>query len=227
MIGIIVAVEEELKAVKNLMTGIRQKTIFGNDFFEGMLGDKEVVLSLSGIGKVNAARTTQIIIDRYNVDAIINSGVAGGISNRVKIGDIVVGEKLVQHDFDLTAFGREKGMISQRVGKFIYSDIILVEKAKKELAKDDSIRGIVGTIASGDIFVTEEVMSKKINAKFEADCCEMEGAAIAQVCFLDEVPFIIIRSISDAPNDNNKVDYDNFVESASETSANFVLKILS
>ena len=226
MIGIIVAVTEELEAIKGIMTDVKENKIFENQFYEGNIGKKEVVVSLCGVGKVNAARMTQIMIDKYSPEFIINSGVAGGISDKVKIGDIVIGQRLVQHDFDLTAFGREKGEISNRVGKFINSNDDLVVKAYITLTNDKELNGVIGTIASGDIFVTAPDMSKKINSKFEADCCEMEGAAIAQVCFLDNVPFIVVRSISDAPNDNNKVDYESFVGIASQKVARFVKEFL-
>ena len=226
MIGIIVAVTEELEAIKGIMTDVKENKIFENQFYEGNIGKKEVVVSLCGVGKVNAARMTQIMIDKYSPEFIINSGVAGGISDKVKIGDIVIGQRLVQHDFDLTAFGREKGEISNRVGKFINSNDDLVVKAYITLTNDKELNGVIGTIASGDIFVTAPDMSKKINSKFEADCCEMEGAAIAQVCFLDNVPFIVVRSISDAPNDNNKVDYESFVGVASQKVARFVKEFL-
>ena len=226
MIGIIVAVTEELEAIKEIMTDVKEKSIFESQFYEGKIGKKSVVLSLCGVGKVNAARMTQIMIDNYSPDFIINSGVAGGISDRVKIGDIVIGQRLVQHDFDLTAFGREKGEISGRVGKFINSNDDLVVKAYITLTNDSQLNGVIGTIASGDIFVTAPDMSKKINSKFEADCCEMEGAAIAQVCFLDSVPFIVVRSISDSPNDNNKIDYEEFVGIASKKVARFVEEFL-
>ncbi len=227
MIGIIVAELEELDAIKELMTNTKEVSKFNTKFCIGNINDKETVVALCGVGKVNAARTTQLMIDSFSPEYIINSGVAGGISNRVKIGDLVIGDKLVQHDFDLTAFGREKGTISDAIGKFIYSDIILVEKAKRELQNSSSLNGVVGTIASGDIFVTDTLMSKKINTKFDADCCEMEGAAIAQVCFLDGTPFIVVRSISDTPNEKNKIDFETFVKIASEKVAKFVNKMIS
>ena len=227
MVGIIVAVNEELESLKKVMDSVIEEEYFDNKFYIGEIGKKKCALTICGVGKVNAARSTQIMIDKFSPEFIINSGVAGGISDRVKIGDIVIGQKLVQHDFDLTAFGREKGEISNRVGKYIYSNEDLAVKAYIELSNSKELNGVMGTIASGDIFVTETNMSKKINTKFEADCCEMEGAAIAQVCFLDKVPFVVFRSISDSPNDNNKIDYDKFVGPASEKIAKFVKDFLS
>ena len=219
MFGIIVAIPEELKSIKEIMNDVTAEKKYNTDFYIGKIKNKECVVSICGVGKVNAAKTTQFMIDNYCPDKIINCGVAGGLGNRVKIGDIVIGEKLVQHDFDLTAFGREKGEVSNEVGKFIYSDKSLVEKALKI---SNNIVFVLGTIAPGDIFITDSKMSSKINTKFNADCCEMEGAAVAQTCFLDNVPFLVIRSISDSPSDNNKVDYDTFVGEASQKVASFI-----
>ncbi|MBR3280796.1 MAG: 5'-methylthioadenosine/adenosylhomocysteine nucleosidase [Clostridia bacterium] len=227
MVGIICAEPEELNAIKKHLTGTLVEEKYNNKFYIGDIGNRRFVIVLCGVGKVNAARVTQLLIDNYKPDYIINCGVAGGISEIAKIGDIVVGEKLVQYDFDLTAFGREKGEISDEVGKFIYSDKELVQKAYNVILMDETIKGLVGTIASGDKFITDTVLAKRINEEFGADCCEMEGAAIAQVCFLDKVPFIVIRSISDNPNDNNKVDFDEFLVSASETVAKFVVQFVA
>lgn len=222
MVGIIVAMQEELEAIKKYMKNVSAQIKYENQFFMGEIGKTECILTTCGIGKVNAARTTQILIDNYNPSFIINIGVAGGISDRIRIGDIVIGEKLVQYDFDLTAFGREKGEISDLIGKFIYSDKDLLAKAQKQLLKVNTINAIKGTIASGDRFVTQIDLSRDINKQFGADCVEMEGASIAQVCFLDKVPFIVIRSISDSPNENNKIDFDTFLNIATKNVAEFV-----
>lgn len=226
MIGIIVAEPQELEAVKKYMKNTIVEEKYDLKFHVGDIGNRRFALVLCGMGKVNAARTTQTLIDNYHPDYVINCGVAGGISDVVKIGDIVVGEKLVQYDYDLTAFGRELGEISDKVGKFIHSDKSLVEKAYGVIVRDDSISGIVGTIATADRFVTDPNLSRKISIGFGADCCEMEGAAVAQVCFLDNVPFIVIRSISDVPNNDNKVDFDEFIEMSSENVAKLIVQFV-
>ena len=226
MVGIICAAQEELDAVKDYMKNIIVEEKYDFKFYIGDVGNRRFALTLCGTGKVNAARTTQALIDNYHPDYVINCGVAGGISDVVKIGDIVVGEKLVQYDFDLTAFGREKGEVSDKVKRYIYSDKALIEKAYRVIVRDDSIKGLVGTIATADKFMTSYEEAKKVNEEFGADCCEMEGAAVAQVCFLDNVPFIVIRSISDTPNDNNKIDFDTFIVEASKTVAKFVFEFV-
>lgn len=228
MIGIIVAVEEELNAILSCVKETNVEEKFGMKFYLGKFNssDKECVITLSGVGKVNSARTTQLLIDLFSPEFIMNIGVAGGISDKAKIGDIIIGEKLVQYDFDLTAFGREKGELSGGLGKYMFSDKELTIKAYNILSQDKEINGVLGTIASGDRFVTDKKISREINEEFGADCVEMEGASIAQVCFLCQVPFIVIRSISDSPNDNNKIDYDSFIEMASKNVAKFVSKLV-
>ena len=193
-IGIIVAMEEELEAVLNIMNNIEQKEIYGISVQIGKIEQKEVAVVKSGVGKVNAARVTQILIDKLNLKSIINLGAAGALSPLLNIGDIVIGEKLIQHDFDITAFDHDKGYITG-VGDYIYSDIELIEKFKKAAnnLKEKDYKIKTGIIATGDIFCTDIEMKNKIYSKFDADCVEMEGAAIAQVCYLDNIPFIVIR----------------------------------
>ncbi|MGN1310878.1 MAG: 5'-methylthioadenosine/adenosylhomocysteine nucleosidase [Clostridia bacterium] len=221
-IGIIVATIEELEAVKEIMSELEKETIYDLDFYKGRINSNNYILVKCGVGKVNAARTTQILTDSFSLQYIVNVGVAGGLSSNLQIGDIVIGEKLVQHDFDITAFGHEKGYITD-TGKIFKSDKVLVEKFRK--IKIDDIKIITGTIASGDIFVQDIKMKEKIRAKFNCDCVEMEGAAIGQVCFLNKVPFIVVRSISDIPNGNNYMEYDEFVKLAAKNCAKVIEQI--
>ncbi len=223
-IGIIYAIKEELDASLEYFDKENEYKLFDLTFYECKYKEKECVLVQCGIGKVNAARCTQILIDNIEVDYIINVGVAGGVSKDVKICDVVIGNKLIQHDFDLRPFNYERGYIPN-VGQFINCDEYLIRNAEK--IKIDA-KTHVGVIASGDIFVTEELMGKKINDKFNALCVEMEGASIAQICYLSNIPFLVIRSISDSPKKgNNKMTYDEFVVKSSETVANYMKKILT
>ena len=219
-IGIIFAIEKELSSFKELIKIENKYNIFDLTFYEGKINNILCIFVQCGVGKVNAARTTQILIDNMKVDYIFNVGVAGGIDNSLKIGDIVIASKLVQHDFDVTPFNYQKGQIPN-VGVFIECDEYLIKIAEKCLKNAKK-----GVIASGDIFVTEEWMSKKINKKFNALCVEMEGASIAQVCYLSHIPFLIIRSISDVPNNNNVITYEEFVESSSKKIAKGMNKII-
>ena len=226
-VGIIVAMQEELEEILNIMNNIEEKEIYEISFISGKIEDTEVVLVKSGVGKVNAARTTQILIDKLNVKSVINVGSAGALNPFLNIGDIVIADKLIQHDFDITAFDHDKGYITG-VGDYIYSDIELIEKFKKAAnnLKEKDYKIKTGIIATGDIFCTDIEMKNKIYSKFDADCVEMEGAAIAQVCYLDNIPFIVIRSISDSPNGNNEIDFDKFVELVSKRCANILREFL-
>jgi len=226
--GIIAAMKEEMQEIEKIMTGIESTKINELNFIKGKINNIEVVLVEAGIGKVNAARTTQILIDKFDINAIINVGSAAGANDELDIGDIVIGSKLVQHDFDLTAFGRPKGYISN-VGQFVESDTTLIEKMQKTISKiqNDEFRIKIGTIASGDIFCTDLKMKDKIRDIFNADAIEMEGAAIGQVCKLDKIPFLVIRSISDKPNGNNHITFDQFLEKASKRCAIIIKEFLN
>lgn len=227
-IGIIAAMNEEMQEIKNIMTNISQKNIYNLNFYMGKIENRDCVLVECGIGKVNAARTTQILIDNFDIDFIVNIGTAGAISDDINIKDVVIGQKLVQYDFDLTAFGREKGYITN-VGKFIESDEKLVEKClitMKKLDKSNDFNVYVGTIASADQFCTDRMIADEVYNEFGAICVEMESAAVAQICKLDNVPFVIIRSISDSPNGNNKIDFDEYLKIASKRAAIFLKELV-
>lgn len=219
-LGIIAAMQEEMNEIKKIMNNVQENTIYELKFYEGTINNKNIVLVESGVGKVNAARTTQVLIDNYKIDAIINVGSAGSANKELQIGDIVIGKTLVQHDFDITAFGHPKGYISN-VGEKIKSDENLIKSMEQtiENLQNKEFKIKIGTIASGDIFCTEPKMKEKIRDKFNADAIEMEGAAIAQVCKLDNVPILVIRSISDSPNGNNNITFDQYLETASKRCA--------
>ena len=225
--GIIAAMPEEMQEIQKLMKEILTIEIYGLNFIKGKINNKQVVLVEAGVGKVNAARTTQILIDKFEVDAVINVGSAGASNDELNIGDIVIGKKLVQHDFDITAFGHPKGYISN-AGQYFNSNKQLIEQMENAIQnlEDSDFKILVGTIASGDIFCTETKMKDKIRNKIEADAIEMEGAAIAQVCQLDNVPFIVIRGISDSPNGNNEITFEKYLKKASQRCANIIDKFM-
>lgn len=223
-IAIIAAMDQELAAIKEKFNKIEENSLKDLPYYTGELNGKEYLLIKSGIGKVNAARVTQMLIDKFDIEYIINVGTAGSLNDSLEIGDIVIGENLVQHDFDTTAFGDEKGYITG-TGKIFESDKNLIEKYIKHIsANKQEYNTIIGTIASGDIFCTEKWMKEKIHTKFNADCVEMEGAAIAQICTLNKVPFIVIRSISDKPNGENQIDFNKFIDMASKRCADLIFK---
>ena len=226
--GIIAAMQEEMKEIEKIMQEKECQKIYELHFIKGTINNTVVVLVEAGVGKVNAARTTQVLIDNFQVDAIINVGSAGSANDELDIGDIVIGNKIVQHDFDITAFGHPKGYISN-VGQFIESDEKLIKKMEETISKmkDNEFEIKIGTIATGDIFCTDLKMKEKIRKKFDSDAIEMEGAAIAQVCKLDNIPFLVIRSISDKPNGDNHITFDQFLEKASKRCAKIIKEFLN
>ena len=221
-IGIIVAEIKELEEIKEIMHSIEEIKVYNLTLFKGEINNKKYVLVRSGVGKVNAARVTQILIDKFDIEYIINTGSAGALNDNLNIGDIVIGEELIQHDFDVTAFGREKGYIPE-TGKVFKSDENIIKKC--ENIKIENIKIVKGIITSGDIFCTDVIMKEKIRKKFQSDCVEMEGASIAQVCYLNKIPFIVIRSISDIPNGNNELDFNEYLEFASKNCAEFIRQL--
>lgn len=222
MIGIIVAEIEEMEAVKEIMENINSIEIYNLKIYTGTINKKEFLLVRSGVGKVNAARVCQIITDKFDLECIINVGSAGGLNENLNIGDIVIGEKLVQHDFDVTAFGREKGFIPE-TGKFFECNKALLEKSKK--INIDNQKILTGVIGSGDVFLTDTNLKEKLKKDFNCDCVEMEGAAIAQVCTLNKIPFLVIRSISDIPNGKNEIDFNEYLKFASKNCAEFISQL--
>lgn len=224
-VGIIVAMEEEEEAILNIMNNIEEKDEYEVTFKIGQIEKTKVIVVKCGVGKVNAARVTQILIDKFNVEYVINVGSAGGLNPLLNIGDIVIGEKLIQHDFDITAFDHAKGYIPN-VGVYLNSDEYLLRVANEVSKEFTDIGFHNGVIASGDIFCTSDKMSQKINQKFKAMCVDMEGASIAQVAYLSGIPFLVVRSISDIPNNNNRITYEEFLESSSRLVAKFLISML-
>lgn len=223
-IGIIFAMQEELIELKKYLHINNEKKIYDLIFYEATLNNQNIILTESGIGKTNAARTTQILIDYYKPEAIFNIGVAGGIAKNLKVGDIIISTSLVQHDFDITAFNHPKGYIPN-IGNNIPIDNRLLNTTKTIL-DTNNISYKEGLIASGDIFCTKESMATKINTQFNALCVEMEGASIAQTAYLSKTPCLVIRSISDCPDNNNKVTYEEFLETSSNKVAQIMYAIL-
>lgn len=223
-IGIIFAMQEELIELKKYLHINNEKKIYDLIFYEATLNNQNIILTESGIGKTNAARTTQILIDYYKPKAIFNIGVAGGIAKNLKVGNIIISTSLVQHDFDITAFDHPKGYIPN-IGNTIPIDNNLLNTTKTIL-DTNNISYKEGLIASGDIFCTKESMANKINTQFNALCVEMEGASIAQTAHLSKTPCLVIRSISDCPDNHNKVTYEEFLETSSKKVAQIMYAIL-
>ena len=223
-IGIIFAMKEEMDSFLTNLEIKKKYKIFELDLYEVNYFNKKLVLVECGVGKVNAARTTQILIDYIKPNYIFNIGVAGGVDNSLNVLDIVVADNLVQHDFDITSFNHPKGYIPN-VGVNIKSDKYLVD-VSNNVSNKLNLNVKIGCIASGDIFVDNGKMSNKINTKFNALACEMEGGSVAQVAYLSNTPFLIIRSISDVVGINNKLTYEEFLNKSSMIVANYLKEII-
>ena len=223
-IGIVVAMDEEKAEIEKVISNKEIKKINNLKFIIGKIKDKNIVLVQCGVGKVNAARTTQKLIDKFNITTIINVGVAGAINSNLKIGDVIIAKKVIQHDFDITAFGHNKGYITD-VGEGIESNNNILKKVK-EIRQDNSYKTKIGIIATGDIFCTDIKMKEKINNKFNADVVDMECGAIAQVSFLENIPFLAIRSVSDIPNGDNAKTFDENLKTASKIASEVLCNIL-
>lgn len=218
MIGIICAMQIEADGIIAKAENISVKEFAGMKFTSGKLYNKDIVIVVCGVGKVNAAMCTLGLIEKYNPDIIINSGVAGAVSPLVTIGDLVIGTKSVEHDMNTTVLGDEQGEVSFPNGKVMYFECDnRVEETLAQACKDiEDTHCEKGIIASGDIFVSDRKSRLKLNERFNALACEMEGAAIGHVCHCCKVPYGILRAISDDLDENKGMDFIKFTKLASQ-----------
>lgn len=218
--GIIGAMDSEVAALKEALTEEKVSTIAGMEFHEGKLDGQKVVVVKCSVGKVNAAACTQILIDRFDVDRIINTGVAGSLDADIDIGDIVVSTDAVQHDMDVTPLGYARGEIPYS-GQSVFPADEGMRKSAAEAVKAvaPEIHVFEGRVCSGDQFIASHEQKESIISDFGGLCCEMEGASIAQVCCLNETPFVIIRAISDKADDSEEMSYVEFEQAAAERCA--------
>lgn len=210
IIGIIGAMDEEIFQIKEHMQLGRIEKKAGMEFYMGKFLDKEVVVVRSGIGKVNAAICTQILIDDFNVDVVVNTGIAGGVYEEINPGDVVISTDLVHHDMDTTAFGDRIGQVPRMDVYSFKADSRLVELAFSSALQMDGFKVYRGRIVSGDQFIADHVKIKKLREVFGAYAVEMEGAAIGHTCYANGVPFVVIRSISDRADGSAHIDYETF-----------------
>ena len=224
MIGIIGAVIEEAEAIKKEIKDIKSTIINGISFFTGKFNDKDVVFVQSGIGKVNAAITATLLIEKFEVNEVIFSGVAGSLDEKLKVGDVVIGRDIIQHDVDATAFGYKMGQIPQMKEWAFESDKELIEKTGNISDFDHHI--FYGRILTGDQFVSKKDLKIQLGKDFEALCVDMESGAVAQVCTRLGVKFLIIRSISDSITDESGMEYETFVKLAAKNSTKILENII-
>lgn len=223
VLGVIGAMEEEVEILKGKMEIEETVKVAGMEFYKGTLEDKNIVLVRSGIGKVNMAACTQILVDKFKVSALVNSGVAGTMDKDLDQGDIVISTEAVQHDFDTTVFGDPLGQISRLGVTFFEADKDMISKAKEAAKNVKGINIKEGRIASGDQFVAGGEVAKKIVDNFgEVEAVEMEGASMAQVAYLNEVPYVILRSISDKADGSAELSYEEFLPIAAKNASSLL-----
>ena len=226
-IGIIGAMDIEVDALKEQMTGVTRVNKASMEFYQGKLNGKDVVVVRSGIGKVNAAVCTQILADVFEVEAVINTGIAGSLRNEINIGDIVVSTDALQHDMDAVEFGYPKGQIpGMKVFSFV-ANAALRETAVRVCQKvNPDIQVFEGRIVSGDQFVARAEVKNEIIKEFAGYCTEMEGASIAQAAYLNGIPFVVVRAISDKADNSATMDYPTFEKQAAQHCVNLVGEML-
>lgn len=226
-IGIIGAMEPEVEQLKKEMnlTAIIRKA--GMDFHEGTLNDIPVVVVRCGIGKVNAALCVQILVDEFCISHVINTGIAGSLNARLDIGDILVSKDAIHHDMDVTIFGYQLGEVPQIGFREFKADERLVALAMESCEKaNPDIHVMSGRVVSGDQFISNKEVKERLISQFQGDCAEMEGASIAQVAYLNSIPFVIIRAISDKADDSAEMDYPTFETAAARHSAALVTEMI-
>ena len=225
MIGIIAAMNVEMESLRSYIQNPVTETISGITFVSGTLDGSEVVTAVCGIGKVFAAMCAQTMILRYKPDCIVNTGVAGTLTDKLEIGSIAVSSAVVQHDMDTSALGDPVGMISGINKVLIPADQDLCD----QLSACATVLGIhtqTGVIASGDQFIADPARKAFIRDTFGAIACEMEGASIGQVCYVNRVPFCVLRAISDSADGSSHMDYPTFVGMAAEQSVKLLRMFL-
>ena len=230
-IGIIGAMESEVANLITRMEGVSYREKAGRRFAVGTLAGKEAVVVQSGIGKVAAAITAQILVDAFEVDALLNTGMAGGLDSRLAVKDLVSATAALQHDFDITAFGHTRGFMfgeDDTKPTLFVADTALCDKARAAAAQvlPAGSKAIDGIVASGDIFVDDSTLKAELRDGFGAAAAEMEGAAIAQVAAANGVPFVILRTISDLAEHQANVSFDELEQYAGKLAGDITVALL-
>ncbi len=223
-IAIMGAMPEEIEPLLERVENLRKTEYAKNIYYEATYHGKEIVIAYSKIGKVFASLTATILLEKFECDKLLFSGVAGAINPELKIGDLIIADALCQHDLDITAFGHPHGYVPE--GEVC----VPTDKALREIAKEVAVKNDLtikeGVIATGDQFVASTDRKDFISTTFEADALEMEGASVAVVCDALNVPFFVLRAISDTANDDAGMDFDEFMVGSAKISANFILDMV-
>lgn len=226
-IGVIGAMEVEVASLKEKMEDVKITRKASMEFYEGILEGKKVVVVRSGVGKVNAAVCAQILADDFHVEVLINTGIAGSLNNEINIGDIVVSTDLVHHDMDARGFGYPMGQIPQMEAFSFQADEALRRLAVQACREvNPEIEVFEGRIASGDQFISNGEVKNNIVKNFSAYATEMEGAAIAQAAYLNGIPFLVVRAISDKADGSATMDYSAFEAAAVDHSVKLTQRMI-
>ena len=223
-IAIMGAMPEEIEPLLEKVENINKVEYANNTYYEATYRGKELVIAYSKIGKVFSSLTASTLLEKFSCEKLLFSGVAGAINPALKIGDLIIADKLCQHDLDISIFGHDFGFVPEGA-KFVETDASLREIAKV-VAKQNGRSLTEGTIATGDQFVASNERKEFISKNFKADAIEMEGASVAVVCDALNVPFFVLRAISDTANDDAGMDFDEFMVGSAKISANFILDMV-
>jgi adenosylhomocysteine/aminodeoxyfutalosine nucleosidase len=223
-IAIMGAMPEEIEPIIDKLDDVQTDVYGDNKYYEGTYHGQEVVVAYSKIGKVFATLTATTLIEKFGCDMLLFSGVAGAISNELSIGDLIIADGLCQHDLDITAFGHPFGYVPE--GEVCISTDVGLRNIAKDIAKSKGLTLTEGVIATGDQFVANEERKNWIGTTFKADALEMEGASVAVVCNALNVPFFILRAISDSADMDASFNFDEFLESSAKISADFILSMV-
>lgn len=227
IIGIIGAMDEEVDILVELMDIKETIEKASLKFYVGKLEEKDIVLVRCGIGKVNSALCAQILISEFNVDCVVNTGVAGALHEDLDVQDIVISTDAIQYDVDTTAFGDKKGTIPRmKTSTFIADEKLIKAAYESSVEENKGHKVLKGRVVTGDIFVSSKELKEELVNDFGGYCAEMEGGAIAHVCTLNETPFVIIRAMSDKADGSADVSYEEFVQVAAHKSKDIVLNML-
>ncbi|MEK5077426.1 5'-methylthioadenosine/S-adenosylhomocysteine nucleosidase [Solibacillus sp. FSL W7-1436] len=226
-IAVIGAMEQEVELLRDALQNTQTETIANGEYTTGTYEGKEVVLLKSGIGKVNAAMSTTILLEKFNPKVVINTGSAGGFDAALKVGDIVISDEVRHHDVDVTAFGYEIGQMAGMPAAY-KSDEQLMEVAKQAVKEVGEHNYSVGLICSGDVFMSNPARVEAVRKDFPSmKAVEMEAAAVAQVCHQFETPFVVIRALSDIAGQESSMSFDEFLPVAAKHSTEIVLNAIT
>ena len=224
-IGIIGAMEPEVLALIQMLENKSVETVSGIEFNTGELLGKKVAISRCGIGKVFAAMCAQVMILKYSPSLLVNTGVGGGLAEGLTTGDVVIADRLCQHDMDTSAIGDPVGLVSG-INKIYFETDKRAVDIISDAARTLGLKSVVGTVASGDKFIASMEDKARIVKLFGASACEMEGAAIAQVAFVNSTPFAVIRALSDSADGEATMDYPTFLPIAAANSTKLTLSLI-